>query len=240
MRVLGAVVDFFYPPRCPACRTRTTAVAFCTPCRQRIGALRPPFCTACGLPFGGAGPNHLCANCHLQPPRFRAARAGAAFDRHQTSPLIEVLARFKYGRDVTMGPILSAFMVERLPLALDDHDLVVPIPLHPKRLRWRGFNQAMPLAQAIGAAGRRAVDPFALARSRSTPPQVGLGAGERRRNVRGAFAVRHHERVRHRTILLVDDVMTTGATAHECARVLRAAGARAVDVVVLARALDPA
>jgi ComF family protein len=239
MRVLRAVVDFFYPPRCPACRTRTAEVAFCSPCRQRIGAVRSPFCTACGLPFAGAGPDHLCVNCRLHPPRFRCARAGAAFDRHQASPLVEVLARFKYGRDVTMAPILSSFMVERLPLALD-HDLIVPIPLHPKRLRWRGFNQALPLARAIGGAGPRRVDPFVLVRSRSTPPQVGLGAAERRRNVRGAFAVHHRERVRGRTILLVDDVMTTGATAHECARVLRAAGARAVDVVVLARALDPA
>jgi ComF family protein len=130
-------------------------------------------------------------------------------------------------------------LVEHLPLA-SDHDLIIPIPLHRERLRWRGFNQALPLARAIGRASQCPVDPFVLARHRSTPPQVGLGADDRRRNVRGAFAVRHRERIRGRTVLLVDDVMTTGATAHECARVLRAAGARAVDAVVLARALDPA
>jgi ComF family protein len=139
-----------------------------------------------------------------------------------------------------MAPVLSAFLVEHLPLSLDA-DVVVPIPLHRERLRWRGFNQAVPLARAIAAARGRPVDPFALTRQRPTPPQVGLlGAGDRRRNVRGAFAVRDRERVRGRTVLLVDDVMTTGATAHECAHVLRRAGARAVDVVVLARALDPA
>jgi ComF family protein len=239
MRVLRAVVDLLYPPRCPACRIRTEAVAFCSACRRRIAGAGSPLCTACGLPFAGAGPDHLCANCRLHPPGFRLARAPAAFDRHRPSPLVEVLSRFKYGRDITLAPVLSAYLVEHLPVDLN-HDLIIPIPLHPERLRWRGFNQALPLARAIGEVRRCPVDPFALARHRSTPPQVGLGADDRRRNVRGAFAVRHRDRVRDKTVLLVDDVMTTGATAHECARVLRAAGARVVDAVVLARALDPA
>ena len=239
MRILRAAIDLLYPPRCPACRIRTAAVTFCKDCHLGIVPARSPLCTACGLPFAGTGPDHLCANCRLHPPRFRVARAPAMFDRHRPSPLVEVLARFKYGRDVTLAPVLSAYLVEHLPLAFD-HDLIIPIPHHRERLRWRGFNQALPLARAIGRASQSPVDPFVLARHRSTPPQVGLGADDRRRNVRGAFAVRHRERIRGRTVLLVDDVMTTGATAHECARVLRAAGARAVDAVVLARALDPA
>ena len=137
-----------------------------------------------------------------------------------------------------MAAVLAGFLVEQLPMTLY-HDLVVPIPLHRDRLRWRGFNQALPLARAIARKGTCPVDPFVLARRRSTPPQVGLGAADRRRNVKGAFVVRNREQVQDRTILLVDDVMTTGATAHECARVLRAAGARHVDAIVLARALDP-
>jgi ComF family protein len=147
------------------------------------------------------------------------------------------LARFKYGRDVTLAAVLSRFLVECPPLSFD-HDLIVPTPLHRERLRWRGFNQALPLARAIGRAAARPVDPFVLVRWRATPPQVGLGAADRSRNVRGAFRVAGRERVCGRSVLLVDDVMTTGATAHECARVLRAAGARHVDAVVLARALD--
>ena len=238
MRHLRAVLDFLYPPRCPACRRRTEAPAFCPGCRGRILPARSPLCSACGLPFNGQGPDHLCANCHLHPPGFRQARARAAFDGHQPSPLVEVLARFKYGRDITMAAVLAGFLVEQLPMTLY-HDLVVPIPLHRDRLRWRGFNQALPLARAIARKGTCPVDPFVLARRRSTPPQVGLGAADRRRNVKGAFVVRNREQVQDRTILLVDDVMTTGATAHECARVLRAAGARHVDAIVLARALDP-
>ena len=205
---------------------------------MQILPARSPLCMVCGLPFAGPGPDHECSNCRLHRPGFRLARARAAFDSHRRSPLVEVLARFKYGRDVTMAGVLSGFLTEQVPLQLD-HDLIVPIPLHRDRLRWRGFNQALPLAHAIGRLGALPVDPFVLARCRSTPPQVGLGASDRRRNVRGAFVVRHRERVRNRSVLLVDDVMTTGATAHECARVLRAAGARHVDALVLARALDP-
>jgi ComF family protein len=237
MRVLQAVVDFLYPPRCPACRLRTEVVTFCAACREQIPTPRSPMCTACGLPFAGVGPNHVCTACRARPPRFRHARARAAVDRRHHSPLIEVLARFKYGRDITLAPVLSALLAEALPLP-NEHDLILPIPLHLDRLRWRGFNQAVPLARAIGRSFGRPVDLFALTRQRATVPQVGLGAGDRRRNVRGAFAVRRSEQVRGRTVLLVDDVMTTGATAHECARVLHRAGARAVDVAVLARALD--
>jgi ComF family protein len=111
------------------------------------------------------------------------------------------------------------------------------VPLHLRRLRWRGFNQAQLLAAALAARGDLAVDPFALVRHRPTPPQVGLDATARRRNVVGAFAVPDPFRVRAKRVLLVDDVYTSGATTNECSRVLRAAGARRVDVCVLARAL---
>ncbi|MBX3023391.1 ComF family protein [bacterium] len=237
MRALRLVVDFLYPPRCPACGVRTASIAFCAPCREPIQLPRSPLCTTCGLPFAGVGPDHRCTTCRTHPPRFRQARARAAVDRRERSPLIEALARFKYGRDITLAPVLSTLLAESPPMPLA-HDVIVPIPLHSDRLRWRGFNQAVPLARALGRVCGQPVELLALVRTRPTPPQVGLGAGDRRRNVRGAFAVRYPERVQGRTVLLVDDVMTTGATAHECARVLQRAGARAVDVVVLARALD--
>lgn len=237
MPVLGAVLDFLYPPRCPACRRRTAVPRFCSTCRQRILPIGPPLCAACGLPFAGVGPDHLCALCHRRRPTFGIARARAAFDRSQPSPLVEALARFKYGRDVTLASALSAFLIEHLPMS-PEHEIIVPMPLHRERLRWRGFNQALPLARAVGQLSGGRVDPFVLSRCRPTPPQVGLGAADRRRNVRGAFAVRDHQRVRGRSVLVVDDVMTTGATAQEAARALLAAGAHRVDVLVLARALD--
>jgi ComF family protein len=147
------------------------------------------------------------------------------------------LQRCKYARDITCAPVLAGFLAAHAPLVVD-HDLVLPVPLHPRRLRWRGFNQSALLARAIAARAERPVDVWTLARARPTPPQVGLGEADRRRNVSGAFVVRQPAVVRGRTILLIDDVMTTGATVDECARVLRRAGAQWVDVLVVARALD--
>jgi ComF family protein len=154
----------------------------------------------------------------------------------EPSPLPSVLHRYKYGRDVTLAEALAELVRKRSPREVK-HDLLIPVPLHPDRLRWRGFNQSLLLALPLGRAWGVAVDPFALRRSRATPPQVGLDERARRQNVRGAFAVARRAAVEDRRILLFDDVFTTGATVGECAATLRLAGARSVDVLVLARAL---
>ena len=237
MRAVRWALDFLFPPRCPACAARTERVALCTLCTAAIAPARSPLCPACGESFPGSGPDHLCSRCLTRPPHFERARACALYHSDRPSPLIDALHRFKYGRDVTLAPVLGEFLCEHSPLTLD-HDLLVPVPLDIERLRWRGFNQAAALARTLAVRQRRSVHPMALWRCRVTPPQVGLGEDERRRNMAGAFAVRDRAAVRGRTILLVDDVMTTGATVDECAKTLRRAGARRVDVVVLARAAD--
>lgn len=239
MRALDWVVDLLFPPRCPACGIRTAQPDFCTSCRASIPVVAAPLCPICGVPFAGAGPEHLCAHCIERRPRFDAARACVTYRRDTPNPLIDVLQRLKYARDVSVARVLGTFMAAHMPLAID-HDLIVPVPLHRERLRWRGFNQSAGLARAVGRATRRPVEALALARLRATPPQVGLGVAERRLNVRGAFAVRRPAAVHSRTVLLIDDVMTTGATADACAHALRQGGARRVDVLVLARALDHA
>jgi ComF family protein len=122
-------------------------------------------------------------------------------------------------------------------LESQDYDLIVPVPLHPYRLRWRGFNQSLILARALGCARHIKVDPFLLERTRPTVPQTALNASERRTNVRGAFAVVAPERLAEKHILLVDDVYTSGATVEECAKALCRAGAEVVDVFTLARAV---
>jgi ComF family protein len=149
---------------------------------------------------------------------------------------VDALHRLKYGRDMSLAPILAAILAARAPNG--EHDLILPVPLHRSRLRWRGFNQSLLIARSLppGTGGR--LDRWALARRRATPPQVGLGESERRKNVRQAFVVTRVDAVRTARVLLVDDVMTTGATVDECARVLRRAGASEVDVLVLLRALD--
>jgi len=237
MPVVAWALDFLFPPRCPGCTRRSDRIALCPTCREAITAARSPLCPRCGESFPGAGPDHHCSRCLLRPPHFARARACALYHSDRQSPLIDVLHRFKYGRDVTLAPVLGTYLADHCPLPVD-HDLLVPVPLDLQRLRWRGFNQAASLARVLGARYRRRVHPLALRRCRPTPPQVGLNEEERRRNMAGAFAVRDRAAVHGRAVLLVDDVMTTGATVDECAKTLRRAGAERVDVLVLARAAD--
>ncbi len=150
---------------------------------------------------------------------------------------MDALHRLKYGRDVSLAPALASILAACAPDP-SQHHRVLPVPLHRVRLRWRGFNQSLLLAKGFCGGRRDRLDPWTLERRRATPPQVGLGEPERRRNVRDAFVVVRPDSIRGATVLLVDDVMTTGATVDECARVLRRAGARHVDVMVLLRALD--
>lgn len=196
-------------------------------------------CPICGLPFRGQARDHSCPVCRGRRRRFDRARACLLYERGQVDdagPLARVLHDYKYQRDVTLAPLLADFLIQSCPLIVD-HDLIVPVPLHRDRLRWRGFNQSHLLARRLGQHFNVRVDPFLLTRARPTPPQVGLDEADRRRNVAGAFAVRRITTLAGRHTLLVDDVYTTGATVEECARVLKRAGARRVDVLVLARAV---
>jgi len=237
MRVFSAALDLFLPPRCPGCDARHATVAFCDGCRARIPAVSAPQCPICGLPFDGAGSDHPCPRCTKRRPRFRRASACSTYRADGRNPLMDALHRLKYGRDVSLAPALASVLAARAQTRFD-HDRVLPVPLHRTRLRWRGFNQSLLLARGFCGGRRGRLDPWSLARRRATPPQVGLGETERRRNVRDAFVVVRPDAIRGATVLLVDDVMTTGATMDECARILRRAGARHVDVLVLLRALD--
>jgi ComF family protein len=138
---------------------------------------------------------------------------------------------------LNVGKTLADLGVVHFPLESQVYDLIVPVPLHPHRLRWRGFNQSLILARALGSTRHIKVDPFLLERTRPTVPQTQLTASERRTNVRGAFAVVAPERLAKKQVLLVDDVYTSGATVEECAKVLYHAGAVTVDVFTLARAV---
>ena len=233
------ILDLLYPPRCPGCQASESRGGFCPACLDRVPAPASPLCPACGIPFRTAvGADHLCGRCLRKPPAYRRARACSLYSTSGSdpSPLANALHRYKYGRDVTLAPVL-AHLVSRRCSHMPEYDLMIPVPLHSSRLRWRGFNQSLHLANHLAATWRMPVDPFVLRRCRSTPPQVGLDERARRRNVRGAFTVADKASVKGRAVLLVDDVFTTGATVNECAATLRRAGARCVDVVVLARVL---
>lgn len=239
------VVDWLYPPRCRACSRRIEgrdAEYFCFDCRAHIGLISHPLCNWCGRPFpDAAGDDHTCGVCLSRPPRFTAARAWACYPREEITddPVRQVVHKFKYGRKVSLGKPLGRLMALGCREFLDGcrFDLIVPVPLHPKRLRWRAFNQSLLLAREISRAYRVAADPFVLRRDRPTPPQTQLPEDERRRNVRGVFSLNPDRPVEGKSILLVDDVYTSGATVNECSRVLKRARASEVFVVTLARAV---
>ncbi len=181
-----------------------------------------------------------CSLCLDHPPHFASARAIARYrpsaesDRRSLPSLIR---RHKYGLDQSLQKALAEFLGDNLPYSSDDCDVVIPVPLHQRRLWWRGFNQAALLAMTISRRLDKPIEFAALMRSRMTTPQTSQDHDARRRNVRRAFAVRRPARLKGKRVLLVDDVMTTGATVDECARVMMAAGAARVDVLTLARVL---
>jgi len=179
----------------------------------------------------GEGVDHLCGPCQTDPPPFARARAAAIYE--EDGPSGQAIKRFKYNRRLDMLPVMHYWLTRpRCQELVQDADLIAPVPLHPRRLKQRGFNQSLLLAQAFpGVRLEREL----LTRVRHTPPQTGLNPKERRDNVRGAFNVPRPDLVKGKNVLLVDDVFTTGATVRECARGLRKAGAQQVDVLTVAR-----
>ncbi len=241
----GRLLDWLYPPRCRFCHERIIGQdeeCFCHGCRVKIRLVSHPLCTTCGRPFlDASGEDHLCGLCLMHPPYFRAARAWACYpgEEHRDHPLREVLQRFKYGRRVSLGKPLGRLMAQGCAEFLTGQslDIIIPVPLHPRRLRWRGFNQAVILAWEVGRLWQLPVDPFILFRSRETPPQTQLAEEERRKNMRGAFSLNPAKPVQGKRVALVDDVYTSGATVNECSRALIRAGAKEVFVLTLARAV---
>jgi ComF family protein len=243
--MLNELLNFLYPPRCAACDRRMPIAAsrrVCASCLGRVDRLADPLCARCGIPLEAfhRANRDRCARCVQSPPAF--ARACVVARYHPSahdgdSTLDAIIRRHKYGLDQSLGRALAECLGDELPLDPEHYDLVVPVPLHRARLRWRGFNQAALLGAAVARRIGRPLDVASLARTRPTPPQTMQDHNERARNVRNAFAIKRPARVAGMRVLLVDDVMTTGATANECARVLPRAGARGVDVFTLARAI---
>ena len=198
-------------------------------------------CSICGGALDSATISaERCSRCLANPPHYRVAIAVARYRataEDEPGSLPALIRRHKYGLDQSAGRALAEFLPPALPICRADYDSIVPVPLHWRRLWWRGFNQAALLGDEIARRTGLPLEAVAMARRRFTTPQTSRDHNERVRNVRRAFVVTRPHRIEGRRILLVDDVMTTGATADECARVLRSAGATQVDVFTLARAL---
>jgi len=182
------------------------------------------------------GPDHLCGRCLLKEPPFDAARSYGVYE----AVLHDAVHAFKYGGNLTLGEQLGRLMArhEYPSFRIRDYELLVPVPLHPRRLRQRGFNQSVLLAREISKHRGIPLDFLALRRVIDTESQAGLKKDERRSNMKKAFSVPDPERVRGRRILLVDDVHTTGSTLGECAKTLLRGGAESVGALTLARAIQ--
>lgn len=234
-RAARAAVDLVLPPTCLACRKPVdVAGGLCPSCWTAMGFIERPYCERLGTPFvseeGGA---LLSPTAIADPPAYERARAAARYG----DVARELVHFLKYGDRLDLARPLGQWMARAGAELLSDADALVPVPLHWTRLLQRRFNQSAMLAQTIGAAANVAVADHIIVRSRATRPQYGLARSERARNVQGAFEVAKAARVdvKGRKLILVDDVLTSGATVDACARSLRRAGASRVDVLVLAR-----
>jgi ComF family protein len=235
--IAQAVLDALFPWSCVSCKGRATS-AVCGRCLDRVHWITEPWCPQCGLPLASP-PSHLCGRCLTDPPAFGRLRALAAYrpTDEELDPIGAALRAMKYGSRRALGRPLSTLLADRFPFDPSEFDVITPVPLHLERLRARGFNQALLLACEVTRRSRIPLDRALLVRVRDTPPQVGLAESDRQRNVRRAFELRAGRSVEGRSVLVVDDVCTSTATARACATALRQAGASRVDVLVLARAL---
>jgi ComF family protein len=230
-----AVVDGVLPPRCLNCGVTVGEVdALCGACWASMTFFAPPWCAVCGLPFPfPTEEGAICGACAARAPSFERARSVLRYDKHSR----RLVLMLKHGDQTHLVGAFGKWMQRAGGEVLAGADLLVPVPLHWTRLFARRFNQAALLARAIHAAGGPPVGADWLVRRRRTPSQGLMGPLARARNVHGAFAVRRRRGVAGKRIVLVDDVLTTGATAEECARTLKRAGAASVGVLVLARAV---
>lgn len=227
--MLKTVLDIVFPPVCLLCGERALKKGFCEGCGGLIEKERitSPICTVCGMPFTSSrGIDHPCARCVEEPPSFSAARSAFVFE----GKVLDAIHKLKYGGDTSFAAPLASLASG----SIGGHSpcVVVPVPLHTGRLRERGFNQSLLIARELSRIISLPLIYNRLKRTRDTGQQVGLKALERKKNVSGAFTLVEPGSFKGKKVLLVDDVVTTGATLNECSKVLKRAGAEVIALTV--------
>jgi ComF family protein len=239
-RSIAPVLDFVYPPRCPACGDGVGEHGgLCAVCWDDLVIPSEPCCSACQRPFGDGGPPGvaLCGPCLAKPPRHDGIAAGTLY----TDTARKLVLAFKHGRRIALAPMLARLISARLPEP-DGARVLVPVPLHRRRLWERGYNQAALLAQQLHALGHGAVCVDGLVRTRPTPSLGGLGKKARAKALAGAISANPARGLglAGREVILVDDVLTSGATSAACVAALRRSGAASVRIACFSRVLDEA
>jgi ComF family protein len=236
--LLRAALDLALPPLCAVCREPVDGQGLCPACWSKLSFITRPYCERLGIPFVyDPGPGILSMEAIADPPAYNRARAAVRFDEI-SRPLVHAL---KYGDRLDLAPMMGRWLSHAGRALLAEADALLPVPLHWRRLWARRFNQSAMLAAAVSAESGVPVVTTALRRVRATAQQVGLTRSERAANVQGAFKVPEQGKaaVIGRRLVLIDDVLTSGATVEGCARVLLRAGAANVDVLIFARVADP-
>jgi ComF family protein len=232
-------LDTALPRLCPACRGLVTDQGVCPACWSELAFIAAPYCPRLGIPFAyDPGPGILSMQAIADPPAYQRARAAVRYD----DVAAKLVHAFKYGDRLDLSPLLGRWMVRAGKELFDGADALVPVPLHWRRLWARRFNQSAALAQTISRSTAIPVAHTALRRVKATVQQVGLSRAERATNVQGAFRVdpAGKAEVAGQRLIVIDDVLTSGATSDACARALLRAGAAQVDVLVFARVVDAA
>ena len=227
--------SILFPPVCPGCRNLVQAPGtLCASCWPRIKFLERPWCEILGTPFAhDMGDGAVSPEAIANPPSFARARAAVSY----TGAARQIVQNLKYRDRTDLAPWMAAWMLRAGSELLPDAELVVPVPLHRRRFFWRRFNQSAELGRHVARLAGLPFSAGAVERRKSTRQQVGLRANEREANVRGAFRVVDVAAIRGRRVLVIDDVITTGATVAAVAKALKRAGASEVDVLAFARAI---
>lgn len=233
--MLARTLNVLFPPQCLGCDVLVpTHGTLCVGCWEKIRFITEPMCACCGLPFEYAiGDGALCGECLREHPPFSRARSAFVYDEHSKS----LILKFKYNDQLYLSSVYNTWLAKAGADLIAASDLIVPVPLHWRRFVGRRYNQAALLAQSLAKKTRLPVQENVLMRKRATTQQTGLSRKQRQDNVRGAFAVnpRHKAAIQGKSVLLIDDVFTTGATLSTCAEVLLKGGAGNVNVLTLAR-----
>jgi ComF family protein len=233
----GRTLNVALPPLCPACRQLVRERGLCAACWGKLSFIAPPYCERLGIPFAyDPGPGILSMQAISDPPAYQRARAAVRYDEIART-LVHAL---KYGDRLELAPLMGGWMARAGHQPVAPADALVPVPLHWRRLWMRRFNQSALLAKAISRASGVPIAESTLKRVKATVQQVGLSKTERAQNVQGAFRVLPQGKaaISGQRLILIDDVLTSGATAEACTKALLRAGAASVDVLVFARVVD--